>query len=79
MAAQTHLSIHPHTPLPPRLPHDAEWSSLWRTLLVIHAKSSRVYISDLENELMVAGARMGEETVRESGIDTDTQKICYFN
>ena len=48
-------------------------------MLVIHAKSSRVYISYLENELMVAGAGMGEETVRESGIDMDTWKICYFN
>ena len=28
---------------------------------------------------MVAGAGMGEETVRESGIDMDTWKICYFN
>lgn len=48
-----------------------------RTLLAIHSESSRVYISALENELMVAGARMGEETVRESGIDMDTRKI-YF-
>ena len=42
-----------------RLPRNTEPSFLCRTLLAIHSESSRVYIFALENELMVAGARMG--------------------
>ena len=52
-AIDTHVSILPQMPLPSRLPHNTEESSLlWITLLIIHLKYNSMYMA-VSNSLTI--------------------------